>query len=436
MRAESDGSEDELAINPVPAKMEKEAFNGILGEIVGRIEPETEASPEAILGQFVVTFGNLIGRRPHWRINATTHRANIFLCICGPTGSGRKGTAWDVTRWLLSMADPDWGSRPILSGLTSGEGLIQICKDSRHPVLAVETEFARLLANAGRDNNTLTAVLRQAFDGPVLWVPTRKDSLYVDDAHVSIIGHITYSELKNKLSQVYIDNGLVNRFLWMHTYRSRELPEGGDFWALKQVLAPFTESLMLSADFAKNDGGLDVPFRRDKAAKEFWAAIYHSLTESLPGNYGMAVERRAPIIMRLAMIYACLDRDFEVRVTHLESAMAFFRYCDQTSRHIFVAPVVDRKLTKLMELLDSAEHGLTKTELNRKLAGGRVSASDLDSLIQSAYSTGKYLYKEEATGGRKRHVLINRKYGVDQKSDVKSALGLQTNGASDVMSKT
>lgn len=45
-----------------PTPMSAEAFYGIAGEIVTAIVEQSEASPEGILAQFLVGFGNMIGR--------------------------------------------------------------------------------------------------------------------------------------------------------------------------------------------------------------------------------------------------------------------------------------------------------------------------------------------------------------------------------------
>src|SRR5437660_378269 len=44
--------------------MASAALTGLAGEIVRTIEPHTEADPVAILLQFLVAFGNVVGRNP------------------------------------------------------------------------------------------------------------------------------------------------------------------------------------------------------------------------------------------------------------------------------------------------------------------------------------------------------------------------------------
>ena len=176
------------------------------------------------------------------------------------------------------------------------------------------------------------------------------------------------------------------------------------------MLAPLVSDLTLSVNFAKFDHGLDVPYLRDEEAKKFWAPIYDELTEPIQGSYGSAIERRAPIVTRLAMVYALVDRSHYISTKHIQSAMAVWKYCDQTAAHIFGAPVKDKRFAKLMEILDGAENGLRRTDIRQKLGNGRITPAELDSLIDAAYASGKYLYKEVKTGGAKRRLLVNKKY--------------------------
>jgi hypothetical protein len=56
-----------------PAALKREAFYGIAGELVGLIEPHSEADPAALLIQFLVGFANLIGRKTYFMAEADRH---------------------------------------------------------------------------------------------------------------------------------------------------------------------------------------------------------------------------------------------------------------------------------------------------------------------------------------------------------------------------
>ena len=306
--------------------MDKAAFHGVAGSIVEMVSPHTEACPEAILGQFLVAFGSVIGSKPHWQLEASSHRCNLFLCLVGPTGVARKGTSWDVARWIVGRCDHEWADRPILSGITSGEGLIKQVKEYPGPLLAVETEFARTLTNASREHSNLSAVLRQLWDGPHVWVPTKNDPIHIEDAYFSMVAHTTLSDLKEKLKQNDVENGMVNRFVWMNVYRDGELPEGGDFDSLVQSLALHLGHLTRAVELARGDPRFHRPYRKTEKARALWDHLYRGpLASPRTGDYAKATVRAAPIILRMAVIYAILDHAWTIDLPHLEAAAAFWR---------------------------------------------------------------------------------------------------------------
>ncbi|MHB8619960.1 MAG: DUF3987 domain-containing protein, partial [Chloroflexota bacterium] len=159
------------------------AYYGLAGDVVRAVEPHTEADPVAILTQFLVAYGNLVGRRAHRMVGATAHHTNEFLLLVGPSSKGRKGSSWDFIENLLCTLDPDWTATRIQSGMTSGEGLIWHVRDamivpgrSAEPdpgvedkrLLVMEPEFALVLRVLAREGNTLSAVVRSAWDGKPL----------------------------------------------------------------------------------------------------------------------------------------------------------------------------------------------------------------------------------------------------------------------------
>jgi DnaB-like helicase N terminal domain/Protein of unknown function (DUF3987) len=385
--------EEAPAFNLLPEKIDAKAYPGFLGEIIEIIAGQTEACREGVLIQFLVAFANVCGPRPYWTLEATKHRCNLYVCCMGPTGIARKGTSWDVTRWLLSRADEEWGKKQSFGGLTSGEGLIYHAKDQAGPLLSIETEFARLLGNMNRDNNTLSAVLRQAFDGPSLRNPTRNNPITCDDSYISVIGHCTMSDLKAKLKQNEIDNGLINRFLWAYVYRAQVLPEGGDLHGAMTALGPLIFNLTRAIEFARRDSGLTVPFRKTDRAKEYWASLYKGqLAAPRTGDFAKATARAAPLILRLAVIYAVLDCEFYIDVKHLEAAKAVWDYCDATAGFIFGDRPVDREGVKvilgLRDGLKDGEEGLTRTEINRRFFGGHKGPEELDRILHSLHESG------------------------------------------------
>src|ERR1022692_24418 len=81
-----------------PDSMDDAAIHGLAGEFVQMIAPNTEADPAAILVQFLVSFGALIGRGPHCRVEGDQHHTNLYALLVGATAKGRKGTSWGRVR--------------------------------------------------------------------------------------------------------------------------------------------------------------------------------------------------------------------------------------------------------------------------------------------------------------------------------------------------
>jgi hypothetical protein len=95
---------------------------GLAGEIVNFISPHSEADTVALLANFLTTFGNVIGDKAHFRVEATKHFMRLFCVLVGDTLKGRKGTSWDYIENLLSFLEPEW-VKNIQTGLPSLYGL-------------------------------------------------------------------------------------------------------------------------------------------------------------------------------------------------------------------------------------------------------------------------------------------------------------------------
>ena len=102
-----------------------EALHGMAGDIVRAIEPHTEAAPVALLMQFIVAFGNLIGGKAHFVADGAEHFTNLFCVLVGDTSKGRKGTALNRIMPLLRAQDETWGTYQ--SGLSAARVSFGLC---------------------------------------------------------------------------------------------------------------------------------------------------------------------------------------------------------------------------------------------------------------------------------------------------------------------
>ena len=312
---------------PPPAR--QEAFQGLVGDIVRFIEPHTESDPMALLTQFLVLFGNVIGRSAHFVAEADRHFSNEYVVLVGETAKGRKGSSLSQVRRLFEKVDPQWHNRRIRSGLSSREGLIWQVRDQGtvngkleggvrdKRLLVTEHEFASVLAVIQRHGNTLSPVIRTAWDSPpVLSSLTKLSSATATDPHISVIGHITRAELRTCMESVQIANGFGNRFLWVCVRRSKVLPEGGNL--NEAELDNWMDCVGDAVSFASQVGRLD----RDPEAKELWHEVYEDLSEGKPGLLGAILSRAEAHVMRLASHYALSNCKAKITRDHLRVSRA------------------------------------------------------------------------------------------------------------------
>jgi hypothetical protein len=219
------------------------AYQGLAGKVVRTIEPQSEADPSALLIQFLAAYGNIIGRDCYCSIEATQHHSRLFVALVGDTSTGRKGTALSLILMLFRRL-LHGKQLNTSSGLSSGEGLISAVRDpvvktnkggeeevidagvADKRLLIIEEEMSRVLRVMARPENTLSTVVRAAWDGGDLSVMT-KSPVRATAPHISIIAHTTKADIVKYLNATDAANGFANRFLFWLTKRSKLLPRGG-----------------------------------------------------------------------------------------------------------------------------------------------------------------------------------------------------------------
>ena len=191
-------------------------------------------------------------------------------------------------------------------------------------LLVVETEFAAVLRVLGRDGNTLSPIIRGAWDSGNLRSMTKNNPTRATDAHISIVGHITRGELRRYLTNTEAGNGYMNRHLLCCARRSKLLPDGGFITSVD--FQPLIKRLRDAYEFGRKAG----EFRRDECAGRLWKDVYPKLSEGKPGLFGAVTSRGEAQVMRLAGLYAVLDRSQVIGVSHLRAALAAWKYCEDS----------------------------------------------------------------------------------------------------------
>jgi hypothetical protein len=403
---------------PAGPTMAPDAFTGPAGELVDVISPYSEGDPVATLGHILVATGNLIGAGPRARVQHDAHPARLFAALVGPTSKGRKGLSWSAPRYVLSMVDPEWAGRRIASGLSSGEGLIYHVRDARverQPVrkggrvveyqevlvdhgetdkrlLAFEPELASLFKRMGGEGNSLSPVLRNAWDDHPLSTLTKNSPLRATGAHISVIGHVTAEELRLHLTEIERANGFGNRWLYLFVRRAGVLPDGAP--VPDALLGPFIQAFRAVVEFSRTVDAVT----RDAEATELWRSIYPALSEAKPGLLGAILGRAEAQVLRLSLIYALLDRSDVIRVPHLAAALAVWDYCDASARQIFGARVGFTLADVLFEALSQRE-SMTTTEIHA-VVGRNRKAEEIRGALDQLVGVGKVHSVTRPTRGR------------------------------------
>ncbi len=394
-----------------PAALDDAAYYGLAGDIVRIIAPHTEADPAALLLQLLVAIGNCIGRGPHFTVEMTPHYTNEFCVIVGQSAKARKGTSfkWIVT--LLDMVDPSWRANCQAHGLVSGEGIIHHVRDdlpggkegdvvagvSDKRLLVVEEEFGAVLAAAMRKENTLTSTLRCAWDGKDLRTLAKNSHEIATAPHISVIGHITLDELKNKLRGDSLTNGFANRFLWIYARRSQMLPHGGTLRAAD--LREPAETLQEVIETARGFGEL----RRDADANALWCVQYERLSAERRGLLGGVTSRQEAHAVRLSLLYALLDGSRCIRVEHLRAALAICDYALRSAEYCFGGLSPNAKAI-LNALQTSVPIGLTRTSIYVQVFQRHTDSAQIDEALLELES-GQYAVRSvEQTSGAPREI--------------------------------
>jgi hypothetical protein len=349
-----------------PAPMDEAAFYGTLGAFVKSVSVETEADPAAVLIMSMSAISAVFN--PHTFIKAgdAHHPIRINAVLVGPTAWGRKGTAGKIAEAVVRQADDAFGGQ-IVEGLSSGEGLLWAIRDEitkRDPktgadvvadagvadkrLWVLETEFATTLRVLQRDGNSLSPIIRRAWDigpGGVLRSLTKNSPARATGAHIAIAGHITRHELVQTIERTDLVNGFANRFLWAACKRSRTLPFGEE--VNPELVREFAEMVSDSRDWTCE--GHRMRWAAD--AREQWAAAYASLGSDRDDLYSAVTARGAPQVLRMTELYAALEGDDQMRGYHLAAAMAVWQYVERTCRWIWGDSLGDPLADELLAAL-------------------------------------------------------------------------------------
>jgi hypothetical protein len=404
-----------------PEPLNADAYIGIAGDFIRLVAPQTEGDPCALLIAFLTVVGSLIGRGAYLPVGPTHHYGNLFSVIIAETSKGRKGTVMAEAKRFATMIDPTIAMR-MLGGLSSGEGLIEAVRDARREdvpsedgklplskvidngiddkrLLVTESEMGQALQAAGREGNTLSAVLRMSWDGDELRTLARSNKNVCRQPHISIFGNITLDELQRLLTSTDRTNGFGNRFLWVCAKRSQELPWGGnvDEVALQALAAKAAHAIGCAAYYGQCGWVPD--------AASLWQREYSRLSSGRPGLSGAMSARAEAQTLRIALIYAILDGCNNVDVPHLRAALEVWRYCQDSVDYCFGGAMANTTADRIYAFLVTMPEGASLTQISNHFKRNKKS-DELQRALTTLKESGKARSETRKTGGRAADVWL------------------------------
>lgn len=339
---------------PVP---DPECLYGLVGDVARAGSENTEANPYAIAAAFMTYLSAAIGRGPYVTIGDDWHHARLFTLHVGRSGIGRKGTATKLPlRIAKAVQQIDERLSPQIhrGGLSTREGLALMIHDGwthgKEEVPAIldkrlwvlESEFSNVLHQGKRDGNTLSAALRDCWDGTSIKPAIKTNKVWATDPHVNLTGNITPSELRGLMHVRDLSNGFTNRFLifWAEQWKIEPFPQPTSQHIVDTLARRVVEVLrFVRADQHTNKNILEVRLGTGEggAAEQLYKDLYYSELRDRSGGERITrlLERRGAMLLRLAMLFALTDCTLEIQEKHLHAALAWIRYWSDSIKFIF-----------------------------------------------------------------------------------------------------
>jgi len=350
--------------------MRSEAFatSAQVAQLMDHWTPRTDAGYEGLLLTTLTYAGSLIGHGVSAFYGSRLQHTNVFAALVGTTGVSRKGTTGDLVRGVWKQVTD--ATNGIAYSANSGEGVIALAaKRNGDPVLIIEEEFARFLSAKGRDNATLSPIMRQAFDDVVLSSVTATRMVRAEVHHVSMIAHITREEVTESFGGVDLKNGFANRIAWAGVFSRGSVVTVYD----NDIGTTLRDDLRAMLDWV-----LKLPAPLIGGATHRFTDPARAMLLDAAARYGAGVglapflsRRLDTIAARLALIYACFDHERTIDVIHVEAALAVTDYAYASAQWVWPETTGDAKADFVLRHLTAAPGRFLNNAEIRALIGHR-----------------------------------------------------------------
>jgi len=394
-----DDREETEQVEQFDLRLSPAVWRGVVADYRDMLECTTEAPDAYHLFTFLTCVGSLIGRRAYINYAGFPLYANLYTAIVGPTGEGRKTTSLRHAERAVKNVDGSW---QILKGISSAEGLLAQLADpwanergnggvpdqggtGDKRLLLCLSELSTLLKKAQQKGvSNIVPLLTECFDCPSeLHLPTRNDPLVVTAPYVSLIAASTPSWLED-LQDRDILGGFGNRFIYILGQKKKPIPfpdpPNNDLG--QKVEAHLCDMLAWLPD--------EMEVELHESAKHLWRDFYtrwRSLAWS--DEVVAAIVQRIPdITLKIALIYALLEKQSVITEEILSAAIEAGGYAVASAQRIFSEFHTSRSSTLEKRVVDVLAKGPQKYGDLHRAVGGRYSTQELQPVLEALKKAG------------------------------------------------
>lgn len=358
-----------------PYEFSKRLTDNVLGRFAHYLSDGdfTEASPDAIYISLLTMVGNFLGGRVHIR-DYGGQSTRLYSILVGPPGTGRKGTAGAEAAAVARIGGPtseftEWYLNKVERSASSGEGIInKLANEQSDPRLLLWIEEADgLFAAMGREGNTLSAVIREGYDGNPLSILTRKDPKRADHNQLGALVMTTTDGFRVASTHTNEQSGLLSRFLVYGCLRRKVLSTPRRHAEADDRRRELCEWIDLAY---RNHEGRHEYSLDDAAARRF--ADYTRMSSDYVDDFDSnrrSVAQMARInnhVLRVALILAAIDPEntlLRVGLEHIEQAIEVANGHEAVVNHFVATGDNDLRDTIKTAIIDKSKVGMTLTDI-------------------------------------------------------------------------
>ena len=395
-------------------------WRGLLKDYREALQGATEACNDFHYFSMLPILGTLLNRSVHTWYAGDLY-PNFFVVLVGESESTKKTTSM---RFALNVYNKvkELSNAEVVAGISSAEGLIRALggfvsggedadeeeteRDGTPSIIFLE-EMASLLRKARQDSVTnLIPKLTELYDlPPEVRLPTRRRPLILRRPFVSMLCGTTPDWMESSLKEEEIMGGFSNRFIYCVGTAGVPLA-----FPLKPDLSRVTLGIAELAAYWRGKGATEI--RWSDEARPVWADFYDGWRKSREGLSGVlaaTTSRITSYAIKMAMLYAIMDKSEELLPEHLEAAVEFAKFCQWSASELFSffplaqAGKVEAKVIGML----MKKNPLPQREIHQRI-GGRVTA-DMLARILSGLEAHQRIKLYTAEGGGKWVSLIRVK---------------------------